>query len=199
MAFKDRMLYITDPNFAPIPVEMLISREYAAKARALIDSGEDRRVVAEASPVPANTTTLSVMDGDGNAVGLNHSINTGAAVVTPGLGFLHNNRMWGFNPQPGHRDSIAPGKAPHQGGGPCVLLQDGQVRLVIGSPGGARGTTSAVQAVANVLHFGMGLQQAVEVPRIHSEDEAATIHVDPDGRLEGGTDPRGGAGLAVVE
>ena len=189
--------------------------------------------MAEALPGTGNTTTCSVVDGAGNAVGLNTSINSGAGVVTPGLGFLHNNRMWSFNPEPGFRNSIAPGKAPLQGGGPSMLLRDGQIVMVIGSPGGSRGTTSAMQAVANVLHFGMSMQTAMEVPRIHAEDEAATIYAEPaigeatirgletlgnrvvvgnySGRLagvrrdpdrsqlEGGSDPRGGGGLAVVD
>ena len=79
------------------------------------------------------------MDGDGNAVGLNTTINSGAGIVTPGLGFLHNNRMWSFNPEPGFRNSIAAGKSPLQGGGPTILLRGDQAAFVIGSPGGSRG------------------------------------------------------------
>jgi gamma-glutamyltranspeptidase/glutathione hydrolase len=173
-----------------------------------------------------------VVDGEGNAVGLNATINSGAGIVTPGLGFLHNNRMWSFNPEPGFRNSIAPGKSPLQGGGPTILLQGDQAAFVVGSPGGSRGTTSTMQAVANVVHFGMSMQEAMAVPRIHAEDEAAAIFAeaaignetiraledlgnrvtvgnysgrlagvrrDPaTGALQGGSDPRGGGGLAVV-
>jgi gamma-glutamyltranspeptidase/glutathione hydrolase len=233
IAFKDRLIYMADPSFYDVPVEILISPEYAAEARRLIETGDDRKAVAEALPGPGDTTTCSVMDGDGNAVGLNTTINSGAGIVTPGLGFLHNNRMWSFNPEPGFRNSIAPGKSPLQGGGPTILLRGDQAAFVIGSPGGSRGTTSTVQAAANVLHFGMSMQEAMTVPRIHAEDQAAVIYAeagigdetvralealgnrvtvgnysgrlagvrrDPvSGTLDGGSDPRGGGGLAVVD
>ena len=232
LAFKDRLVHMADPNFFDVPVDMLISPEYAAEARGLIESGEDRHAVAEALPGPGDTTTCSVIDGAGNAVGLNTTINSGAGIVTPGLGFLHNNRMWSFNPTPGFRNSIAPGKSPLQGGGPSILLDGDEAAFVIGSPGGSRGTTSTMQSVANVLHFGMSMQEAMAAPRIHAEDEAAVIFAEPaigdatiralealgnrvtvgnytgrlagvrrdptTGALDGGSDPRGGGGLAIV-
>lgn len=178
LAFRDRLVHMADPNFYDVPVDMLISVAYAAEARRLIERGEDRQAVAEALPGPGDTTTCSVVDGDGNAVGLNTTINSGAGIVTPGLGFLHNNRMWSFNPEPGFRNSIAPGKSPLQGGGPSMLLDGDRIHMVIGSPGGSRGTTSTMQAVANVLHFGMSMQEAMSVPRIHAEDGAAVIFAE---------------------
>ena len=136
-----------------------------------------------------------------------------------------------FDPIPGRRNSIAPWKRPVTGGGPTLFLKNGQVFLLIGSPAGARKVTALIQALLNVLDFGMPLQAAVSVDRVHTEDEPRTVVVEPhfppepllglarlghrirfdwytarlaavlrhpDGRLEGGTDPRGDRGLALV-
>jgi gamma-glutamyltranspeptidase/glutathione hydrolase len=106
-------------------------------------------------------------------------------VVTAGLGFLYNNDMQAFDPVSGHRNSIAPGKMPVNGGAPTILLQEGAdadrpaVTMVIGSPAGARKLTAELQGIVNVIDFGMGMQEAVSVERIHSEDEKRVVIVEP--------------------
>src|SRR5262249_44683947 len=149
-----------------------------------------------------------------------------------GLGFQHNCHMSMFDPVPGRRNSIAPWKRPVTGGGPTLFLDgDGKVFLVIGSPAGARKVTALIQALLNLLDFGMPLADAVSADRVHTEDEPRTVIVEPhfppqpllglarlghrirfdwytarlaavqrraDGTLEGGSDPRGDRGLAVV-
>jgi gamma-glutamyltranspeptidase/glutathione hydrolase len=99
--------------------------------------------------------------------------------------------MMGFDPVPGRRNSIAPGKMPVNGGAPTILLKDGKVAMVIGSPAGARKLTAQLQAIVNVIDFGMSMQEAVSTERIHSEDQKRLILVEPSfpeelaGRLEG--------------
>jgi gamma-glutamyltranspeptidase/glutathione hydrolase len=179
----------------------------------------------------AETTHVSVLDAAGNAAAITHSLGMSSGVVTEGLGFQHNCHMVMFDPTPGSRNAIAPWKRPITGGGPTLFMHDGEVRLVIGSPAGALKATGLIQALLNVEDFGMPLQQAVSVDRIHVEDEPSTVIVEPHfepraleglaamghkirfdwytarlagvlktetGELEGGTDPRGDRGLAVV-
>jgi gamma-glutamyltranspeptidase/glutathione hydrolase len=232
LGFRDRMAWIADPVVVDVPLDRLISKRYAAELRALIEQGEDVRPSPPRRAMPEETTHLSVMDNAGNAAGITHSTGVSSGVVTPGLGFQHNCHMLMFDPEPGRRNSIAPWKRPITGGGPALFLRDGQVYLLIGSPAGARKVTALIQATLNVLDFGMSIQQAVSVDRIHVEDEPATIIVEPffppetllglaerghhirfesytarlaavlrdpeTGKLEGGTDPRGDRGLAVV-
>lgn len=178
LGFADRLRYMADPSAFEVPVERLVSKVYAARLRALIDSGQDFAAVAEARPGPEGTTALSVLDGDGNALVLVHSINTGAGVMTPGLGFLHNSHMWMFNPLPGHRNSIAPRRVPISGSSAAIFTSAGRPALLVASPGGARGSSGCIQAALNALEFGMDVPEAVAAGRIHSEDQPGLVVLD---------------------
>ncbi|MGI8516715.1 MAG: gamma-glutamyltransferase [Acidimicrobiia bacterium] len=230
LGFRDRMTLLGDPDFVEVPIERLLSKEYATTLRDQIDAGFGARVAAEVM-APSETTHVSVMDEHGNAAAITHSLGMSSGVVTPGLGFQHNCHMIMFDPKPGNRNSIAPGKRPITGGGPVLFLEDDAPWLLIGSPAGARKVTALTQATLNMLDFGMNPQEAVAAERIHVEDEPNVImvepHFDPDtllglanlgfdiriewysarlgaverrrsGELRGGTDPRGGRGIAVV-
>lgn len=230
LGFRDRMTLLGDPDFVDVPIERLLSKEYAATLRDQIDAGLGGRVAADAM-APSETTHVSVMDEHGNAAAITHSLGMSSGVVTPGLGFQHNCHMIMFDPKPGNRNSIAPGKRPITGGGPVLFMEDDAPWLLIGSPAGARKVTALTQATLNMLDFGMSPQEAVAAERIHVEDEPNVImvepHFDPDtllglanlgfdirfewysarlgaverrrsGELRGGTDPRGGRGIAVV-
>lgn len=167
-AFVDRARYRGDPAFVDVPLERLLSKQHAAQWQERIRAGD--------VPPPTwsedddNTTHLSVMDGDGNAVSMTHSNGgyAGAAVVTEGLGFLHNSHMKLFDPMPGSVDSIVPGK--RQGGSvPIIVSRDGEPILVVGGAGGTRQVTGTVQTIVNVLDHGMRAHQAVSASRVHSE------------------------------
>jgi gamma-glutamyltranspeptidase/glutathione hydrolase len=179
MVFADRARYMADPRFNSIPIKAWISKQYAEELRAKIDSGEDLSEQSFKSVGGKGTTHISVIDGEGNCVSLTHTLGYCSGIVTQGLGFLYNNDMQGFDPQPGNRNSIQPGKMPVNGGAPTILLKDGAVSMVIGSPAGARKLTAMTQAIVNVLDFGMDMQTAVSVERIHSEDERKVIVVEP--------------------
>jgi len=185
VAFRDRMVQLGDPDYVEVPEEMLLSKQYAAQLREHIERELDAAAppVAQPSALSAaaatETTHVSVLDGGGNAAAITHSLGMSSGVVTPGLGFQHNCHMVMFDPSLGKRNSIAPWKRPITGGGPTLFMRDGEVRLVIGSPGGALKATGLIQALLNVELFGMGFQQAVSVDRIHAEDEPATVIVEP--------------------
>jgi gamma-glutamyltranspeptidase/glutathione hydrolase len=233
LVFSDRARYMADPRFVDVPMDAFTSPARAAEI------AERVRTAADLDdplwhPVGADGTThVSVVDADGNAVGMTHTLGTSSGVVTPGLGFLYNNDMNAFDPAPGDPNSVAPGKRAVNGGGPTILLRDGQAVMVIGSPAGARKVTAIAQAILNTYEHGMSIQGAVSAPRFHAEDRRRLIILEPTypqstaaglerlgctierdafgarlsavlrdpatGALEGGTDPRGGAGMAEID
>ena len=179
-AFIDRLTLLGDPDFADVDQDRLVSKDYAAEIRESID-----RAISAPSPLAAGpghrdeTTHVSAMDAAGNAAAITHSLGMSSGVVHPGLGFQENCHMVMFDPVPGHRNSIAPGKRPITGGGPVLFMRDGSPYLVIGSPAGARKVTAIVQALLNIEDFGMDLPAAVAAARIHAENEPMTVMVEP--------------------
>jgi gamma-glutamyltranspeptidase/glutathione hydrolase len=180
LVFHDRARFMGDPRFVDVPVEMLVSKGYAAQLKAMIDRGADLRKDPYAPSPTEGTTHVSVMDDQGNTVGITHSLGSGCGAVTRGLGFMHNNHMSMFDPRPGYRNSLAPGKMPVTGGSPTIILKDGRPVIVVGSPAGARKATGIVQSIVNVIDFGMDAQTAVSVKRIHAEDVPGQVIVEPD-------------------
>lgn len=186
-AFKDRMSVLGDPRFVDVDERALLSKDYAQTVRESIERDLGRRCqIREAGrgapalrPPRDETTHVSVIDRGGNAAAITHSVGMSSGVVTPGLGFQHNCHMVMFDPVPGRRNSIAAGKRPITGGGPVLFMRDGRPSLLIGSPAGARKVTALIQAMLNVSDFGMSLQQAVSADRIHTEDDPATVIVEP--------------------
>jgi gamma-glutamyltranspeptidase/glutathione hydrolase len=190
LAFRDRLTLLGDPDFVDVPVDRMVSKDYAAELRRTIEDGSDLEPVPERQASPEETTHVSVMDGAGNAAAITHSLGMSSGVVTPGLGFQYNCHMVMFDPVPGRRNSIMPGKRPITGGGPVLFMKDQQPFLLIGSPAGARKVTALTQALLNVLDFGMPIQEAVSVDRIHVEDQPGIVIVEPH------FDPRPLIGLA---
>jgi gamma-glutamyltranspeptidase/glutathione hydrolase len=178
LAFRDRVTQLGDPDFVEVPIERLISKEYAARLRVAIEDGSD---VAEpaGSVGPEGTTHVSVIDATRNCAAITHSIGSASGVVTPGLGFMHNSHMSMFDPTPDARNGVEPWKRPITGGGPALFLRDGAPYLLIGSPAGGRKVSAIVQAFLNHVAFGMSLADAVAVDRIHADAEPRTIIVEP--------------------
>jgi gamma-glutamyltranspeptidase/glutathione hydrolase len=132
------------------------------------------------APAPSNGTThLAAVDRDRNAVSWVHSSGSGSGVVTPGLGFMHNDHMIMFDPRPGRPGSLAPRTVPVHGGGPVIILRGDRPWLAIGSPAGALKTTAITQVLLSVVEFGLPLQAAVSAPRIHTQHEAGVVMVEP--------------------
>lgn len=178
-AFIDRLELLGDPDFVEVDQDRLVSKAYAAEIRDAIARDIAPGQVAAAVGHRDETTHVSAMDGAGNAAAITHSLGMSSGVVHPGLGFQQNCHMVMFDPVPGRRNSIAPGKRPITGGGPVLFMRDGSPYLVIGSPAGARKVTAIVQALLNIEDFGMDLPSAVAAERIHAENEPMTVIVEP--------------------
>jgi len=156
-AFADREKYLADPAFAEIPIEKLTAKEYAAAARGAHDS--------------PNTTHISVIDREGNAVSMTHTLGSSSGVVTPGLGFGYNNYLNCFDPRPGRINSLAPGKTRITMMVPTLAFRDGKLEVVIGAPGGTKIVTGVLQTLLNLVDHGMAPMEAVAAPRVDSNGD----------------------------
>ena len=168
-----------------MPVERLISKEYAERLRNSIDlyfaSKSDSSRFAASYYESEETTHFSVVDAAGNAVSLTYTLeySYGSRMVVEGAGFLLNNEMGDFNPIPGRTTStgligtppnlVAPEKRMLSSMTPTIVARDGRPVLVIGSPGGRTIINTVLQVVLNVLEHGMNIGQAIEAGRIHHQ------------------------------
>lgn len=186
LAYADRSEYLGDPDFVDVPVAQLTSKEYAADMRDKI-SADFARPAAQIAPADLapyesdQTTHFSVVDKDGNAVSNTYTINFnyGSGLVADGTGVLMNNEMDDFSAKPGtpngfgliggDANAIQAGKRPLSSMTPTIVLKDGQVWLVTGSPGGARIITTVLQVVMNMIDHGMNVAEASTAPRVHHQ------------------------------
>ena len=186
LAYADRSRYMGDPDQTVIPTAALISKEYAAERRKLIDA--DRAKTAEevgpGNPVPAespDTTHYSVADAEGNVVANTYTLNFsfGSHIVVPGTGILLNNEMDDFAAKAGdanayglvqgEANTIAPGRRPLSSMTPTIVFKDGQPWLAAGSPGGSLIITTVLQTLLNAMVFDMNIAAAVAAPRVHNQ------------------------------
>jgi gamma-glutamyltranspeptidase/glutathione hydrolase len=180
MIFADKGANSGDPAFFDVPTDRFLDKAYAGELRERIRDGEARFDYAppELVPVPSGSTShLSVVDGAGNVVALTQSINSffGSGIVAPGTGFLLNNHMADFDAQDGGANAVGPGKRPTSSMSPTLVLKDGAPFLTVGSPGATRIISALAQIVMNLVDFGMGLDDAIEAPRIHCTTRTVAI------------------------
>jgi gamma-glutamyltranspeptidase/glutathione hydrolase len=184
-AFADRARYLGDPAFVKdMPVERLVSKEYAASLRLTIQENKASVSSLESFQWPAesnDTTHLSVVDADGGAVALTYTLEDayGSRIVVPGAGFLLNNEMGDFNAGPGLTDATgligtepnlaAPGKRMLSNMTPTILVKDKRAALVVGAAGGRKIPGTVLQIVLGVVDFGMNVQEAIDAPRINQQ------------------------------
>lgn len=187
-AFADRSEYMGDPDFVKVPVEKLIDKSYAKKIyeRIMAQKGEaissDRVKPALDMPYESDQTThYSVIDSKGNAVSVTYTINWsfGSGAAVEGAGFLLNDEMDDFSAKPGvpnlfgavgsDANAIEGGKRPLSSMSPTLVLKDGQIFMVVGSPGGTRIITTVLQVISNVIDHKMDIQKAVAHPRFHMQ------------------------------
>lgn len=165
----DRDRHIGDPQFVEVPIERLSSSEYAAGCAQRIRDGEKahvERLARSAPPEAADTTQVVAVDEHGNCVSLTHTLGAPSGVITPGLGFMYNGVMGGFDPRPGRAGSIAPGKARTSSVAPTIVFRGNDPMLVVGAPGGTYITPGILQVILNVIDFGMNAQDAISAPRV---------------------------------
>jgi len=168
LAFADRNRYIADPTFSKVPVSELLSKDYAAKRRALIDP---RKALDNPPPGDINlgsdTTYFTVVDKDGNAVSFINSLFDafGSGVVGGDTGIVFQNRGSAFSLDPKHPNAIAPGKRPFHTLIPAMVMKDNQLFMSFGVMGGAIQAQGHVQVLVNLIDLKMGLQEAIDAPR----------------------------------
>ncbi len=187
LAFEDRARLYADPAFAKVPVERLISKEYAAERRQLLNV--DRAAISHPPGLPhavdqGDTIYLTVADSERNMVSLIQSNyrGFGSGVCPAGLGFCLQDRGEMFDLQPGRMNSYAPGKRPFHTIIPAFVTKDGKPFLSFGVMGGATQPQGHVQILLNIIDFGMNIQEAGDAPRIlHSGSSEPTGETMTDG------------------
>jgi len=166
MATVDKDLRVGDPEFTPVPLDELLSKDYAADLAARIKAGDKMHVPRLDDPAESRDTThICAVDEHGNAVSMTHSLGMPSGVITEGLGFLYNGCMSVFDPRPGRAGSLAPGKGRFTAMSPTMVFKDGELQMAIGAPGGTWITMGVLQGVLNVLDFGMSMSDAVAARR----------------------------------
>ncbi|MDE1183760.1 gamma-glutamyltransferase [Paraburkholderia sp.] len=196
--FADRQQYLGDPDAYKIPVDKLIDDAYLAQRAAEVKADEVpgatpvKPGLGESMPEKAQTTHFSVVDKWGNAVSNTYTLNGsfGSGVVVDGAGFLLNDAMDDFVTKPGDANppgatandvnTVAPGRRPASSMTPTIVLKDGKVSMVIGTPGGSRIFTSIFQVMTNLSDFNMTPADALAAMRFHHQLlPQKTIYYEP--------------------
>jgi gamma-glutamyltranspeptidase/glutathione hydrolase len=166
LAYSDLHRYDADPRFAPVPVEQILSKEYALRRAALIDPQKANCTVTAGQPVAGDTVYLTVADREGNIASWIQSISGlfGSGVTVEGMGFVLHNRGAGFTLDAGHPNLLAPGKRPFHTIIPG-FMEKGDLHIGFGIMGGPNQPLAHAQFVSNIVDFNMNIQQALESPR----------------------------------
>lgn len=240
--YADRADHLGDPEFYQVPLAGLLDPKYIKQRISDFDPNKasSSEIIGSGNPAPYEsdeTTHFSIVDANGNAISVTTTLNGGygSKVIVAGAGFLLNNEMDDFSVKPGYpniyglvggeANAIAPGKRMLSSMTPTIVEKDGELYMVVGTPGGSTIITSVYQTILNVIEHGMGMQEAVAAGRFHHQwmpniiqaEPAAmdsltimalqnmghqfsnrssigrvdAILILPDGKLEGGADPRG--------
>jgi gamma-glutamyltranspeptidase / glutathione hydrolase len=214
VAKSDIYRYVADPKFTTVPSDGLLSKDYAATRRALIDPNKAGAYPAAGTPAgrPASspqggagpafpeqydteqhTTSFSIVDRFGNAIGITPTLGGlfGSNVVIGNTGLLLNNgmRLGSTSPYPADVNYVGAGKVPLLNNSPVVVLKDGKVAFVFGTPGGETIGQTEFQVLVNLIDFDMPVQQAIEAPRFALDAKpnfykaGADITVEIEGRM----------------
>jgi gamma-glutamyltranspeptidase/glutathione hydrolase len=190
LAMADRDAFLGDMDFIPIPYAGLLSNQYAAARRKLIDPAKASLEFRPGNPAPytpgfapvsrpidvnlggdadheGDTSYIAVVDKERNMISFTPSLHSafGTKVVIGNLGFIFNCRGDYFSLVPGHANALAPGKRPRSTLQGTLVLKDGKPFLVTGSPGADDQCMRTLQTLLNIVEFGMNMQQAIEAPR----------------------------------
>lgn len=195
-AYADRAEHLGDPDFYPVPIDKLISKDYALERFEDMDpqaaSDSEEIFAGDWVDESMDTTHYSVVDGQGNAVSVTTTLNGsyGNRIVVPGAGFLLNNEMDDFSAKPGspnmygllggEANKIEPGKRMLSSMTPTIVVKDGATVLVTGSPGGSTIINTVLHIVMNVIDHGMSVEEAVASPRFYHQWKPDQIRFERD-------------------
>ncbi|MCC7378193.1 MAG: gamma-glutamyltransferase [Chitinophagaceae bacterium] len=183
-AYADRAEFLGDPDFVKVPVKTLVSNAYLQermKDYVPDRAGSSKNIKAGHIHESEETTHISIVDDDGNAVSVTTTLNGGygSRTVVSGAGFLLNNEMDDFSVKPGvpnmygavgnDKNAIAPGKRMLSSMTPTIVLKNGSPYLVVGTPGGTTIITSVFQTLVDILEFNMTVDDAVNKPKFHHQ------------------------------
>lgn len=193
-AYRDRNNYLADPDFVQIPLKRLLSKNYAAFLRAKIPFNRATPPCSVYSCITtnegSNTTHYSIIDRYRNAVSVTYTINSffGNGKIAGNTGFFLNNEMDDFTSKPGvpnifglvqgQANAIEPGKRPLSSMSPTIILKNGKVFMVTGSPGGSRIITTVLETITNVIDYDKTIQSAVDTPRFHYQGLPDSINIE---------------------
>ncbi len=191
LAFADRERYYGDPDFVDVPLATLLSKEYAAKRRKLIDPDRASLELRPGDSPPVrpraregglavhkgDTTHLDAADRWGNMISATPSGGWfRSSPVIEGLGFPLGTRMQMFYLDPAHANSLHPGKRPRTTLTPSLVLKDGKPSMAFGTPGADQQDQWSLQFFLNCVDFGMNMQVAVDAPTFHTSHFPASFH-----------------------
>ncbi len=194
--YADRSKWLGDPDFVKVPVNELIDPAYNATRMSSLNFAQATPSSSiQAGTFPGyespETTHYSIVDGEGNAVSITTTLNNsyGSKVFVGGAGFLLNDEMDDFSAKAGSpnlygligskANEIQPNKRMLSSMTPTIVEENGQLKMVVGTPGGSTIITSVFQVVLNTLEMGMNMQQAVEYPRFHHQWLPEKITAEP--------------------
>lgn len=194
-AFADRNTYLGDPAYVDNPIDQLLDDAHIDAMRSTITDGKatpSAEIEGSLGPPEGNNTThYSVVDNDGNAVAVTYTINYlfGTGRIAGDTGFFLNNEMDDFTSKPGVPNSfglvqgeinkIEPGKRPLSSMSPTIVMNNDDLFMVTGSPGGSTIISTTMQSILNVIDFDMNVQQAVNAPRMHQQWYPEKIYIEP--------------------
>lgn len=194
-AFADRAEFLGDADFVKVPVSTLVSDKYLRERIKDFTPGKaGNSVTIKAGKLKESeeTTHISILDKDGNAVSVTTTLNGsyGSRTVVGGAGFILNNQMDDFSVKPGvpnmygavgnEANAIAPGKRMLSSMSPAIVLKNKKPYLVVGTPGGTTIPTSVIQAIVNIVDFGMNAADAINKPKFHHQWLPDEIFVEND-------------------
>ena len=194
-AFADRAEFLGDADFVKVPVKTLVSDEYIQQRMADFTpgkAGSSELIKAGNIKESEETTHLSIIDNEGNAVSVTTTLNGGygSRTVVAGAGFILNNQMDDFSVKPGvpnmygalgtEANAIAQGKRMLSSMTPTIVLKNKKPYMVVGTPGGTTIPTSIYQTIVNIIDFGMSAEDAVNKPKFHHQWLPDEIVVEDD-------------------
>lgn len=193
-SYQDRAEHLGDSDFYPVPIDSLLNADYLKQK--MTTFSPDSASVSNPSEVSLQmetfeTTHISIVDAAGNAVSITTTLNGsyGCKVIVDGAGFFLNNEMDDFSSKPGvpnmfglvgaEANAIAPGKRMLSSMTPTIITKEGDLFLVLGTPGGSTIITSVLQVFTNIADYGMALDKAIQQPRFHHQWLPDSVLLEP--------------------